>query len=862
MVNLVRKLGQPVMALLLTFAVIFGIFGSIKAEAATDEYNYDGMTRDTVDYHMGMYVRPHGSSDYGEVAYCFNYDRHFPPENGAYARYAKDKGTADLFVKMADTPRLDKNLSDNAQKEDFYKKVLTILYNGYPRDNAGLQKKYNLSNAKMRMVTQLAVWYMTDSKELDLEHFTLTSDDQKVFHELLARMTTTKLPSEFGLNLFTPKDTYYQNLLSSGIYFGDNPDTPVTPDQPKESKYIVNFSKVETGKDVELPGATLKVVKGESTDGEVVSQWTSGTSIKSLELSAGTYTMVETESPKGYDVADPITFRITDDGFLELKKGASWMTATSCVVRMEDQKKEAEKVSVPVTKKWNDGKDQDGVRPNMVIVNLYANGQKTDKSVILSEGNNWKSEFTNLDKYDDNDAEIKYTVQEVKVNGYTSEVSGDAKDGFTVENTHKTETVSVEGKKTWNDGNDNDKERPGSITVRLYKDGKEIDSKKVTKDNNWSWKFDNLDKYKDHGTQVVYTITEDQVANYTSEVKGYDVTNTYEPKKTSVSVVKKWNDGNDQDGLRAKSVEVQLYADGDKTGETLTLNADNNWSGTFQNLNEYKDGEKIKYTIKEAKADNYESTVTGSAETGYVVENTHKPTKTSVEGSKTWNDSNDNDGKRPDSITIRLYRDGTEVDSKKVTASDNWSWKFDNLDKYRDGGKTVLYTVTEDAVEGYTSQVDGYNVTNSYEPKKVSVSVTKSWKDNDDRKGDRPDQVTFTLYADGKSTGKTLTLTEKEKWAGAFTDLPKYENGKEVKYTVKENKVDGYSSVVSGDMTKGFVATNSYNDGNGSGSGNSGSGSSIDTGDHSMMKLYIGLALAALAGVGTIIGIRRKTGLN
>lgn len=862
MVNLLRKLGQPAMALLLTFAVIFGIFGSIKAEAATDEYNYDGMTRDTVDYHMGMYVRPHGSSDYGEVAYCFNYDRHFPPENGAYARYAKDKGTADLFVKMADTPRLDKNLSGNAQKEDFYKKVLTILYNGYPRDNAGLQKKYNLSNAKMRMVTQLAVWYMTDSKELDLEHFTLTSDDQKVFHELLARMTTTKLPSEFGLNLFTPKDTYYQNLLSSGIYYGEDPDTPGTPDQPGMTKYIVNFSKVETGKDVELPGATLKVVKGESTDGEVVSQWTSGTSIKSLELSAGTYTMVETASPKGYDVADPITFRITDDGFLELKKGASWTTATSCVVRMEDQKKEAEKVSVPVTKKWNDGNDQDGVRPNMVIVNLYANGQKTDQSVVLSEGNNWKSTFTNLNKYDDNDAEIKYTVQEVKVNGYTSEVSGDAKDGFTVENTHKTETVSVEGKKTWNDGNDNDKERPGSITVRLYKDGKEIDSKKVTKDNNWSWKFDNLDKYKDHGTQVVYTITEDQVANYTSEVKGYDVTNTYEPKKTSVSVVKKWNDGNDQDGLRAKSVEVQLYADGDKTGETLTLNADNNWSGTFQNLNEYKDGEKIKYTIKETKTDNYESTVTGSAETGYVVENTHKPTKTSVEGSKTWNDSNDNDGKRPDSITIRLYRDGTEVDSKKVTASDNWSWKFDNLDKYRDGGKTVLYTVTEDAVEGYTSQVDGYNVTNSYEPKKVSVSVTKSWKDNDDRKGDRPDQVTFTLYADGKSTGKTLTLTEKEKWAGAFTDLPKYENGKEVKYTVKENKVDGYSSVVSGDMTKGFVATNSYNDGNGSGSGNSGSGSSIDTGDHSMMKLYIGLALAALAGVGTIIGIRRKTGLN
>ncbi len=58
------------------------------------------------------------------------------------------------------------------------------------------------------------------------------------------------------------------------------------------------------------------------------------------------------------------------------------------------------------------------------------------------------------------------------------------------------------------------------------------------------------------GEEIVYTITEDTVEDYTTEVKGYDVTNHHTPGKTSVTITKHWDDANNQDGIRPASIEV------------------------------------------------------------------------------------------------------------------------------------------------------------------------------------------------------------------------------------------------------------------------------------------------------------------
>ncbi|WP_339327021.1 Cna B-type domain-containing protein, partial [Ligilactobacillus salivarius] len=54
----------------------------------------------------------------------------------------------------------------------------------------------------------------------------------------------------------------------------------------------------------------------------------------------------------------------------------------------------------------------------------------------------------------------------------------------------------------------------------------------------------------------------------------------------------------------------------------------------------------------------------------------------------------------------------------------------------------MTYTVTENADAGYTSTVDGYNVTNNHTPATVKVSGTKTWNDNNNQDGIRPSSIT------------------------------------------------------------------------------------------------------------------------
>ena len=194
---------------------------------------------------------------------------------------------------------------------------------------------------------------------------------------------------------------------------------------------------------------------------------------------------------------------------------------------------------------------------------------------------------------------------------------------------------------------------------------------------------------------------------------------------------------------------------------------------------------------------------------GMVITFTNVSETTTVRGSKTWDDADNQNGKRAESITIRLYADGTEVGSRTVTAEDGWEWSFTNLPKYA-GGEEIIYTITEDTVTDYTTSYDGYNVTNTYAPGKTSVTVTKNWQDDYDQDDIRPDSITVKLLADEEDTGKTLTLSESNHWMGSFAGLDKYVDGAEIEYTIEEVEVNGYDSAITGDASIGFTITNSH----------------------------------------------------
>ena len=139
--------------------------------------------------------------------------------------------------------------------------------------------------------------------------------------------------------------------------------------------------------------------------------------------------------------------------------------------------------------------------------------------------------------------------------------------------------------------------------MRLLADGEEVKAQDITEEMNWTYTFEDLDKNK-KGKLINYTITEDEVSYYETTIEGYEITNKHEVIKTEVNVEKVWDDFDDKDKLRPGEVVVNLLADG-VIIDSLKLNKENNYKNTFKELDAYKDGELIKYSLEEEKIEEY-----------------------------------------------------------------------------------------------------------------------------------------------------------------------------------------------------------------------------------------------------------------
>ena len=363
-----------------------------------------------------------------------------------------------------------------------------------------------------------------------------------------------------------------------------------------------------------------------------------------------------------------------------------------------------------------------------------ANG-KEYKDMLLTKSSGWKGCFNNLPVTDDKGETINYTIEEENIYPITGEdtvltyataITGTAKKGFTITNTHTPATVEVSGSKIWEDTLNIHQKRPDSIMVRLRANGKQAAVKTVTAEDGWRYTFTNLPKL-DNGQAITYTVSEDAIDDYTSQIKGTDITNTRDGSTlgtTQINVVKYWDDGNNADGIRPDSIQVELLVneESQEPQQLIELNDNNSWMGSFKKL-PVKDasGNKITYSIQEIMTGSvtgtdgdytYSSQVTKDGTNDYTIINKHTPVTTSLSGSKTWDDSFNIKKTRPDSIVVRLYANGREKAVKVVTADDDWKWTFTNL-PVNEGGTKISYTVSEDAVSGYTCKISGMNITNT-----------------------------------------------------------------------------------------------------------------------------------------------------
>ena len=611
--------------------------------------------------------------------------------------------------------------------------------------------------------------------------FYIDSANNKIY------LTNTGISNGSRVELITDKGTtsftaQHMGLLGSS---GNNyKDVKFEPKNGGNDFSIKVFKKNENGKG--LAGAEFDVVKNAS--GDVVGKITTDADGNGhvANLAKDNYTLRETKAPRGY---------VKSEQGIEVKK-SDFKDATKEVFKEVENKKE--KTSISGDKKWKDGDNQDGIRPDEVEVKLLANGAPIQNQTLKPDPTGkWSYKFDDLDKYDNDGNLINYTVEEDEIQGYTASYEKTAT-GYDIINEHKPETVDVKGDKKWLDDNDKDKKRPDEITVGLYVDNTKIQETKATKANNWEFKFENLPKYK-KGKKIEYTVKEEPVEGYTSSIKKvsdnvYQIVNTI-TGKVSIPVNKTWI------GPKGEKAVVKLFANGVEK-EKAELNAGNNWSHTFANLDKDDDqGKKIAYTLKEEPVQNYDSEITGSAESGFTVKNTNNE-KIKIPVEKAWV------GPKLEKIRVNLLADGVVKEHAELSEANGWKYEFKDLPKYKPDGSKIEYKIQEIDEPNYDSEItgnaeDGFKIKNTNN-EKINVPVEKKWI------GKEADLVKVNLLADGKDTGKSVTLDKASRWKGEFKNLPKYDDkdGHEIAYTVKENKIEGYVSNVSGNAKDGFVITN------------------------------------------------------
>ena len=518
-------------------------------------------------------------------------------------------------------------------------------------------------------------------------------------------------------------------------------------------------------------------VTGGSTDAE----WTAQTSDLPIFDASGqkiTYTIGE-DQLDGYDAP-------------EVDQGNLTVTNT----------RTPEKIAIKASKKWDDAENQDGKRPANVVVKLYkeVGGQKSEvANRTLTEADQWATEFANLNKYEKGQ-EVVYSLEEDAVPHYQSQVTGNAADGFVVTNTYKPETIKISGQKKWEDAENQDGKRPNAVRVKILKGQDIVDVQEVTAANGWKYESNPLPKYAS-GQEIAYTVAEEAVPGYTSKVDGYNITNSYTPETVKVSGQKKWDDAENQDGKRPASVKVKIL-NGDTVVDEQNVTSANEWKYESKALPKYAAGQEITYTVSEEAVPGYTSKVEG-----YNITNSYTPETTTVSGSKTWEDGDNQDGKRPASITVNLLADGQKVNTQTVGEAEGWSYNFTGLPVYKDGQR-ITYTVTEEAVPGYSTNLNGYNITNSYTPEKTEITASKTWNDSDNQDGKRPTKISIKLM---KTVGGVKTevaskeVTAADQWQTKFENLPVYENGQKIDYSIEEDDVAGYTKEI-----KDFTVTNSY----------------------------------------------------
>ena len=244
---------------------------------------------------------------------------------------------------------------------------------------------------------------------------------------------------------------------------------------------------------------------------------------------------------------------------------------------------------------------------------------------------------------------------------------------------------------------------------------------------------------EDPDKPVLYTAAVEirKVADKTSGVKvGDTVTYTVTVKNTGNVPVKITEVSDTLVEISPEDFDLQVILPGQTATAKYTFTADH------AHVNHGSIVNTVDVTTEDPNGDEVPGTDTETVETA-------DPETVDAEIRKTWADNNNEQKKRPGQITVHLLKDGVEIDSAVITAADGWKHTFAGLRKYHDNGTEIKYTVTEDAVSGYRTQINGFNVTNTITTIPVRKVVVHYWYEEVGGEQAAPDSVHHYFEGEG-----------------------------------------------------------------------------------------------------------------
>lgn len=482
---------------------------------------------------------------------------------------------------------------------------------------------------------------------------------------------------------------------------------------------------------------------------------------------------------------------------------------------------EPEYVDVPFQIIWDDNNDSDGARPGYVAVALLVDGKPSPYGETATAQTNWGVTFTHLDRYGTNGLYL-YKAQLAEVpDGYTATYTSPG----VVVLKRVAQTKDVTASVTWLDNNNQYRERPEQVTLTLYADRLDGNGpqntgrvEKCKAADGWTFTFEDVPAFY-QGKNILYSVVASgNLPNYTISYDGMEVFMrhvSYQPPVTvdyTAKVV--WHDGHNAKGSRPYNLLVTLFADRESCGSYTMTEVDLDatgytWLHTFTDLPTKVDGKEVAYTIGVTEPAHYIAQTQGNT-----ITMTHVMDITVL---VRWHDQRDNDGVRPEALTLELFGDSVKTDTSISLTGDHtaetWRNSFRQIPVWSDAqmDREIVYTwaFAGDSLtnSGYAvnynefaaatvGNEDLYPIDISRPGEMVEVPVSVLWEDDNDQDGLRPHDLIAHLYADGVDMGKSLTLTggnEDKNWSGTFGNLPVWKDGQRVQYSVQAEAPTGYT---------------------------------------------------------------------